>query len=215
MRLRIAVLISGRGSNLAALLEACGVPEFPAEIVSVISNIAGALGLARAEGAGVATAVIDHKAFASREAFEDALHALLLAHNVELVCLAGFMRILTPRFVARWTDRLINIHPSLLPAYRGRDTHARALADGARFAGCTVHFVRADVDAGPIIVQAVVPVLAGDDAASLASRVLAAEHRCYPVALRLVAEGRVTVEGAIVRIRGAAAVEGMLINPGR
>lgn len=212
-RLRIAVLISGRGSNLAALLDACAAPDFPAEIVCVIANVPGAAGLAGPERAGIATQVIDHKAHASRAAFEDALHAVLLAHNVELVCLAGFMRILTHRFVARWTDRLINIHPSLLPAYRGLDTHARALADGARFAGCTVHFVRADVDAGPIIVQAVVPVLADDDALRLATRVLAAEHCCYPVALRLVAEGRVTVEGGITRVRGAAPIEGMLINP--
>ena len=211
--LKVAVLISGRGSNLQALLDACADPAFPARIVLVISNVANAAGLQRAAAAGVPTAVVDHRAFAGRGAFEAALTDALAAAGADLVCCAGFMRVLTPGFVARWHDRLVNIHPSLLPAFPGLDTHARALAAGVRFAGCTVHYVRAEVDAGPIIVQAVVPVLPGDDEAALAARVLAAEHRCYPLALRLIAEGRATVEDGRVRITGTAWADGVATNP--
>ena len=211
--LKVAVLISGRGSNLQALLDACAVPGFPARIVLVISNLPGAAGLQRAEAAGVPAAVVDHRAFAGREAFEAALNQALDAAGTDLVCCAGFMRVLTRGFVDRWRDRLINIHPSLLPAYKGLDTHKRALADGVRFAGCTVHYVRADVDAGPIIVQAAVPVLPGDDEAALAARVLDAEHRCYPLALRLIADGRVRLAGERVSIAGATWPEASLVSP--
>jgi phosphoribosylglycinamide formyltransferase-1 len=183
-------LISGRGSNLEALIAACADPAFPAEIVLVVSNVPGAGGLAHTEQAKIPTLIIDHKTFAGREAFESALTAALEKASVELVCLAGFMRLLTASFVDRWHGRLINIHPSLLPAYPGLDTHARAIADGAKEAGCTVHHVVAEMDAGPIIVQARVPILPGDDAETLAARVLKEEHRVYPEAVRRIAEGR-------------------------
>lgn len=212
-RLKTAILISGRGSNLQALIEECAAADAAADIVLVLSNVADAGGLARAETAGIATQVIDHRAFDDREIFEAEITACLEQAGVELICLAGFMRLLTPTFVSHWQDRLINIHPSLLPAYKGLDTHARAIPDGVRFAGCTVHFVRAEMDAGPIIVQATVPVLPEDDSDSLAARVLGAEHQCYPLALRLIAEGRVTIEDEQVLIDGAATPAGLQINP--
>ena len=208
-----AVLISGRGSNLQALLDAAKDPTYPARIVRVISNVPDAGGLQRAEAAGVATSVIDHRAYKGRTAFEAALDRALRADGTELVCLAGFMRLLTAEFVEAWRDRLINIHPSLLPAFPGLDTHARALAAGVRFAGCTVHFVRPTMDEGPIIVQAAVPLLAGDDEAALAARVLAAEHKAYPLALRLVAGGRAKVVQERVEIDGGAAPPGAVFNP--
>jgi len=214
-RLRTGVLISGRGSNLEALIDAAAAKDFPAEIVLVISNRADAAGLARAAKAGIPRRVIEHGKFASRGAFEAALDAALKEHGVELVCNAGFMRILTGAFVAAWRDRLINIHPSLLPAFPGLNTHEQALAAGVRIHGCTVHFVREAVDEGPIILQAAVPVLADDDAASLAERVLAAEHRIYPLALELIAAGRVRVEGERVIITGAVPPSGALLNPER
>jgi phosphoribosylglycinamide formyltransferase 1 len=192
-RLRLGVLISGRGSNLEALIEACAAPGFPAEIGLVISNRAAAPGLDRARRAGIPARVISHRDGAGRDGFEAALDAALAEAEIGLVCLAGFMRVLGAGFLARWSDRAINIHPSLLPAFPGLDTHRRALEAGVRFSGATVHFVRAAVDAGPILIQAAVPVLAEDDAASLAARILAAEHRIYPAAVRLIAEGRVSV----------------------
>ncbi len=212
-RVKTGVLISGRGSNLQALIDACRAPGFPAEICLVLSNRGDAGGLARAARAGIATKVIPHRDYASRGAFEAALSAALETAGVELVCLAGFMRLLGEAFVTRWRDRLVNIHPSLLPAFPGLDTHARALAAGVRFTGCTVHFVRAEVDNGPIIVQAAVPVLPGDTAESLAARVLTAEHRAYPLALRLIAEGRALVAGERVEIRDAAGEASILLNP--
>ena len=213
-RLKVGVLISGRGSNMQALIDACGVPKFPAEIALVLSNEGAAAGLARAKEAGIATRVVDHRGFAKdRAAFERALTAALEEAGVEFVCLAGFMRLLTETFVGHWRDRLINIHPSLLPAFRGLDTHKRALQAGVRLHGCTVHFVRAAMDDGPIIVQAAVPVLAGDDEAALAARVLAAEHRCYPLALKLAAEKRLRVENERCLIDGAPAQEAVLISP--
>jgi phosphoribosylglycinamide formyltransferase 1 len=213
-KLKVAVLISGRGSNLQALIAACAAPAFPAEIKLVIANRADAAGLAYAAEAGIATAIIPHRDYRSREAFDAALTAALERASIEVVCLAGFMRLLTPAFVARWHDRLVNIHPSLLPAFPGLDTHARALAAGVRFTGCTVHFVRAEMDSGPIIVQAAVPVLPGDDAEQLAARVLAAEHQAYPLALRLIGEGRVRVAGERVEIIGAdRAAFPSLLNP--
>jgi len=212
-RLRCAVLISGRGTNLEALIHACAEKDFPAEIALVISNRADAGGLAHAARAGIASAVVPHRDYPSREAFERALTRTLEAARIELICLAGFMRLLTAGFVDHWRDRMINIHPSLLPAFPGLDTHARALAEGVRFAGCTVHFVRTEMDHGPIIVQAAVPVLQGDDEHALAARVLAAEHRAYPLALKLIAEGRVKVVGERTEIAGMSGGASILLNP--
>jgi phosphoribosylglycinamide formyltransferase-1 len=212
-RLRCAVLISGRGSNLEALIRACAQQDFPAEIALVISNRADAGGLDHAARAAIASAVIPHRDYASRQTFEAALTKALEAAGIELICLAGFMRLLTAGFVDHWRDRLINIHPSLLPAFPGLDTHARALAEGVRFAGCTVHFVRAEMDHGPIIVQAAVPVLQGDDEPSLAARVLTAEHRAYPLALNLIGQGRVRVIGERTEIAGVSGGAAILLNP--
>jgi phosphoribosylglycinamide formyltransferase-1 len=203
-RKRVAILISGRGSNMAALIEAAKAADYPAEIVLVIANKADAGGLATARAAGIATAVIDHKAHSGKPAFEAALTERLEAARAEIVCLAGFMRVLSPAFTEHWRDRLINIHPSLLPAFPGLDTHARALAAGVAEHGCTVHFVRAGVDDGPIIAQAVVPVLPGDTTETLAARVLVEEHRLYPAALALVASGRARVVDERVAIAGVA-----------
>ncbi|MCB9524472.1 MAG: phosphoribosylglycinamide formyltransferase [Myxococcales bacterium] len=210
--MRVAILLSGRGSNAQALLDDCAAGGH-AQVVRVISNRPGALGLKRAEAAGVPAAVVDHRAFPDRAAFEAALHGALTACGAELVCLAGFMRLLTAPFVEAWHDRLINIHPSLLPAFPGLDTHARALAEGVRFHGCTVHFVRAAMDAGPIIGQAAVPVHPSDDADSLAERVLAAEHRLYPWAVRAIAAGRVTVRDERAVIEGWGPPAGPWLNP--
>ncbi|MDE2352024.1 MAG: phosphoribosylglycinamide formyltransferase [Alphaproteobacteria bacterium] len=193
-RARTAVLISGRGSNLQALIDASADPKFPAQIVLVISNIEGVYGLERAQRAGIATAVISHKGL-SREAFDAKLDAALEAADVRLVCLAGFMRILSDGFARKWEGRLLNIHPSLLPAFRGVHVHEQALEAGVKFSGCTVHFVVPELDAGPIVEQAVVPVLANDTPDTLAARVLEQEHRIYPEALRLLAEGKVKLQG--------------------
>jgi phosphoribosylglycinamide formyltransferase-1 len=212
-RLKLGVLISGRGSNLQALIDATLEPGFPAEIALVISNKADAGGLERAKTAGIATKVISHKEFANREAFDATLDATLRAAGVGLVCLAGFMRLLTAGFAESWHDRLINIHPSLLPSFKGLDSHGQALAAGVRFSGCTVHFVRPEMDAGPIIMQAAVPVLDGDDEDALAARILEAEHRCYPLAVRLIAEGRISLENGIVRVAGGRFAEAPLLNP--
>ena len=194
-RLRVGVLISGRGSNLQALLDACADPDFPARIVCVLSNNADAFGLQRAAGAGVPTTVVSHKDYPNRKTFDAAVNDALGKFDVEFLCLAGFMRILDGQFVARWRDRMINIHPSLLPSFPGLDTHQRALDMGVKVAGCTVHFVRADADTGPIIAQAAVPLFPDDDAETLAARILVEEHDIYPRALRLCAEGRVSMKG--------------------
>jgi phosphoribosylglycinamide formyltransferase 1 len=197
-RKRVGILISGRGSNMAALVDAAKAPDFPAEIALVISNRADAKGLTYAQANGIETAVVDHKAHLSRDAFDLALDNALSRHAIALVACAGFMRIMTQGFVELWRDRMINIHPSLLPNYKGLHTHERALADGVKIHGCTVHFTRHDVDSGPIIMQAAVPVLSGDTADSLAARVLKAEHIIYPKALGLVAAGNVRVDGETV-----------------
>ena len=190
-RKRVAVLISGRGSNMAALIEAANNPAYPAEIVLVVSNVPAAGGLLVAEAAGIKTATVDHKPFGKdRAAFEQALQAVLEQHNIEIVCLAGFMRILTAAFVDRWRGRMINIHPALLPAFKGLDTHKRALEAKAAQHGATVHFVVPEMDAGPVILQGVVEVRPDDSEADLAARVLAVEHRIYPEALKMLAEGR-------------------------
>ena len=212
-RTRIGVLISGRGSNLQALIEAAAQPDYPAEIALVIANRPEAAGLERAEAVGIPTQVVDHRLFPSRVGFEAALTDALHAADCELVCLAGFMRVLTGDFVERWEDRVINIHPSLLPAFPGLNTHAEALAAGVRITGATVHFVREQVDQGPIIGQAAVPVLDDDDAETLGARVLAAEHALYPHCLRLVADGRATVHGNRVRLTGTHAPCTALLNP--
>jgi phosphoribosylglycinamide formyltransferase-1 len=192
---RVAVLISGRGSNMAALIEAAREPSYPAAVVLVVSNRADAAGLRHARAQGIAIAVVDHAAFGSdREAFERALQRELEEHRVDLVCLAGFMRLLTPWFVRRWQGRLLNIHPSLLPAFKGLNTHHRALAAGAVYHGATVHFVVAEMDSGPIIAQERLSILGTDDAETLAQRVLAIEHRIYPQALARVARGEAALQ---------------------
>lgn len=212
MRLRLGVLISGRGSNLQALIDAACDPAYPAEVALVISNKADAAGLDRARAAGIATLVLRPKDFADKAAHEAAMIAALEAAGVGLVCLAGYMRLLSPVFVTAWLDRLINIHPSLLPAFPGLDTHAKAIDTGVRFHGCTVHFVRVEMDTGPIIVQAAVPVADDDTPDRLAARVLTQEHKAYPLAVRLIAEGRVTVEGNRVAVRGGG-LPGTVIMP--
>ncbi len=212
-RLKTAILISGRGTNMQALIEECAAPDAPAEIVFVLSNVPGAPGLERAKDAGLTTGVLDHREFGDRESFEDALSATLEGHGVEFICLAGFMRLLTNRFVDHWRDRLINIHPSLLPAYPGLDTHERAIADGIKFVGCTVHFVRVEMDAGPIIIQSAVPVLPDDTPETLAARVLAEEHKCFPFALRQAAMGNIRIVNEKVIVDGAEPPPGAVANP--
>jgi phosphoribosylglycinamide formyltransferase-1 len=191
----VGVLISGRGSNLQALIHAAQSADYPAEIVLVISNVPSAQGLARAEEAGIATLTVNHKDFASREDFDVVLDETLRQAEIDILCNAGFMRLHTPGFVQAWRDRHLNIHPSLLPAFKGLHTHERVLEAGVKITGCTVHFVREEMDTGPIVAQAAVPVLYGDTPDSLAARVLEAEHQLYPLALRLVASGAVHVEG--------------------
>ncbi|MET0634261.1 MAG: phosphoribosylglycinamide formyltransferase [Xanthobacteraceae bacterium] len=211
---RVAVLISGRGSNMVALIEAAKAPEFPAEIALVLSNRPDAAGLAHARAAGVATAVVDHAAQdKDREAFERAMQAVLEKSRIDLVCLAGFMRLLTPWFVGHWEARMLNIHPALLPAFKGLDTHERALAGGVKIHGASVHFVVPEMDSGPIIAQGAVPVRDDDTPATLAARVLEVEHRIYPLALGLVAAGRVRIVGDRCVIDGASRSEGTLIVP--
>ena len=191
---RVAILISGRGANMAALIAAAKKPDYPAEIAVVMSNRPDASGLRRASAEGIATAVVDHSEFGTdREAFERTVQALLETHQIDLVCLAGFMRLLTPGFVSRWNGRMINIHPALLPSFKGLHTHERALEAGVKIHGATVHFVVPEVDSGPIIAQAAVPVLDDDTPDTLAARVLAAELRIYPLALGLVAGGRTSI----------------------
>ncbi|WP_292529322.1 phosphoribosylglycinamide formyltransferase [Methylocystis sp.] len=202
-RLRTAILISGRGSNMDALIAASKDPSFPADIALVLSNRPDAPGLAKAKAAGVATAAVDHKIYAGREEFERSLQIALETYRIEFICLAGFMRLFTPWFIKQWRGRMLNIHPALLPAYRGLDTHERALADGVKIHGATVHFVVPEMDEGPIVAQVAVPVLDDDTPETLAARVLAQEHVVYPMALRLVASGALRIEGN--RVLGALA----------
>ncbi len=214
-RKRVAVLISGRGSNMAALIEAAKDKTYPAEIALVASNRPDAAGLSLARASGIATEVVDHTAFGKdRAAFERALQAALTKHRIDLVCLAGFMRLLTPAFVKQWRDRLLNIHPALLPAFKGLDTHKRAIEAGVKVHGATVHFVVAEMDSGPIIAQGAVAVRATDDERALSQRVLAVEHHIYPLALKLVAEGRVRVVDGRCLIDGVAVPDGASIAPG-
>jgi phosphoribosylglycinamide formyltransferase 1 len=214
-RKRAAILISGRGANMAALIAAARNPDYPAEIAIVLSNRPDAGGLQRAGAEGVATAVVDHAAFGKdKAAFERVVRAHLEAHRVDIVCLAGFMRLLTPDFVSSWGGRMLNIHPSLLPSFKGLHTHERALEAGVKIHGATVHYVVPEVDAGPVIAQAAVPVLDGDTPDTLAARVLAAEVRLYPLALSLVAEGRsrVAPRGTVCSA-AAVAPDAQLIVP--
>jgi formyltetrahydrofolate-dependent phosphoribosylglycinamide formyltransferase len=212
-RKRTAVLISGRGTNLQALIDAAADTRFPAEIVLVFSNIVDAPGLARAKSAGIATEAISHRDHPDRESFDTAMDDVLRQSEIEIVCLAGFMRILSDNFVRRREGRLINIHPSLLPAFKGLDVHRRVLEAGVRISGCTAHFVAPELDSGPIIAQAAVPVLVGDAEETLAARTLAAEHRIYPLALGLLASGRVKLENGRAVFADSAANTGVLINP--
>ncbi|MBT4934980.1 MAG: phosphoribosylglycinamide formyltransferase [Rhodospirillaceae bacterium] len=198
--LKLCVLISGRGSNLQSLIDACADNAFPAEIALVVSNIDGVQGLERAKKAGIPTTVLSHKDFKSRETFDASLTQTISRFDVDLLCLAGFMRILSDGFVNHWFDRLINIHPSLLPDYKGLHVHERVIEAGEDFSGCTVHYVRPDMDSGPIIKQAKVAVEADDNADTLAARVLEQEHIIYPEAVRLIAEGRVRIENECVVI---------------
>ena len=213
MALKVAVLVSGRGTNLRALIDACAKPDFPAEIALVLSNNAAADGLRHAAGAHVPSKVIDHRGFDQREEFDAALDAALNEAGTELICLAGFMRLLSDGFVNRWRDRIINVHPSLLPAFKGLNIHERVIAAGARFTGCTVHFVRAEMDDGPIIVQSVIPVAPDDTAEILAAKILTTEHQCYPLSVRMIAEGRVRVRNERVLIEGGGLAAGTMINP--
>jgi phosphoribosylglycinamide formyltransferase-1 len=202
-RKRVAVLISGRGSNMVALIEAAKDKGYPAEIALVVSNVADAAGLQRARDSGIATAVVDHKKSGQdRAAFERELQAVLEQHRIEIVCLAGFMRILTADFVAKWQGRMLNIHPALLPQFKGLDTHKRALEAKVKEHGATVHFVVPEMDSGPIVVQAAVDVRLDDTEPSLAARILDVEHRIYPQALKLLAEGRLSIKGGRCVIDG-------------
>jgi len=211
---RVAILISGRGSNMAALLAAARSKDFPAEIALVLSNRPAAKGLAAAREAGLATAIVDHTRFGQdREAFERALQAELEKQQIDILCLAGFMRLLTPWLVSRWHGRMLNIHPALLPAFKGLDTHARALAAGVKIHGATVHFVIPEMDSGPVIAQGALAVRDDDTPDTLAARVLALEHRIYPAALRLVAEERVRVVDGRCVIDGAAVSDHVLLVP--
>lgn len=214
MTRRIAILISGRGSNMVSLIEAAREPGFPATIALVVSNRPDAGGLDRARAAGITALSIDHKAYSSRESFEQALDAALTEHAIDFICLAGFMRVLTPWFVERWTGRMINIHPSLLPLFRGTHTHQRALEEGVLVHGCTVHFVVPELDAGPIIAQAAVPVVPGDTEESLAKRVLAQEHILYPQALRMICDGRARLDGGRVAFAQGWNAQAALRSPG-
>ena len=213
MKKRVGILISGRGSNMMALIEAARAAGYPAEIVIVISNRADAPGLERARGAGIQALVIDHKGFATREDFDAAVETALHAAGVDLVCQAGFMRIQSAAFATRWLGRQLNIHPSLLPSFKGLRPQQQALEAGVRIAGCTVHFVAAELDAGPIVAQAAVPVLCGDTAETLAERILTAEHKLYPLALQLVAAGEAVLEGGRVAQRGSVNQQDGLISP--
>ncbi len=213
-RKRTAILISGRGSNMRSLVAAATKADFPAEIALVLSNVPDAAGLDFAKAEGIETAVVDHRSFGGRrEDFERAMQAVLVAHGIELVCLAGFMRLLTPWFVENWRGRMLNIHPALLPAYKGLHTHERALADGVKIHGATVHFVVPDMDSGPIVAQAAVAVRADDTPDILGARVLEQEHRIYPLALKLVASGAARVENGRVALTAEPTAAPALLSP--
>ena len=198
---------------MQSLIDACAEDGYPAQIALVISNIDGVQGLERAKTAGIQTSVISHKDFNSHASFDASMTEVIMPFDVDLICLAGYMRILSDKFIDHWQDRMINIHPSLLPSFKGLDVQQRAIDAGVRFSGCTVHFVRRDMDTGPIIVQAAVPVLGNDDAGTLAARILEQEHKIYPLAVKLIAQGRTTIKNERVLIDGAIAPGGVPINP--
>ena len=212
-KLKVGVLISGRGSNMASLVRAAWEEDYPAEIACVVSNVADAPGVKIARDAGITTAVISHGDYPDRETFERAVTAELDKHGVRLVALAGFMRVLSPWFPQYWHDRIVNVHPSLLPAFKGLEAQQKAIDAGARVSGCTVHFVVPAVDGGPIIAQAAVPVLAGDTADRLATRILRQEHRLYPMVVRWFGEGRIAIVGGRVEVRGVAPGATLLFSP--
>lgn len=212
-KLKVGILISGRGSNMAALIRAAAAPDYPAEIACVVSNRADAPGLGLATAAGVATTVVSHRNHPDRETFDRAVSVELERHGVGLVVMAGFMRILSPWFPTRWANRLINIHPSLLPAFRGLHVQQQAIDAGVRLSGCTAHFVIPDLDSGPIIAQAAVPVLDGDTAETLSARILRQEHRLYPEVVRWFAEGRIAVDGSRATVAGVPAGATLLFSP--
>lgn len=211
-KLKVGVLISGRGSNMAALIEAAKADDYPAEVALVVSNVADAPGVATAKRHEIATAIVSHRGQPDRETFDRAVSAELERHGVELVVLGGFMRIFSPWFPQHWKGRLINIHPSLLPAFKGLHVQQQAIDAGVRVSGCTVHFVTEDLDGGPIIAQAAVPVLPEDTADALAARILRQEHRLYPLVVRWFAEGRVTIEEGRVRVAGVPADAALLFS---
>lgn len=212
-KLKVGVLVSGSGSNLQALIDACSEPDHPAEIVLVLSNRPGVRALERAETAGIPAMAIDHKLYADRATFDADMQKALDEAGVEFICLAGFMRLLTTEFVEHWSGRMINIHPSLLPSFKGLNVQQRAIDAGARFSGCTVHFVTPEMDVGPIIQQAVVPIHQDDTGDTLAARILVQEHRIYPASLRWIAERRVRIEGERVFLDGATPPDAALLNP--
>jgi phosphoribosylglycinamide formyltransferase-1 len=214
-KLKIGVLISGRGSNLQSLIDATQNPNFPAKIVLVIANVPGVEGIERAKKARIPNKVIDHKDFQGRGPFEDEIHATLVEAGVELVCLAGFMRLLTDGLVNRWLGNMINIHPSLLPSFKGLHTHQRAIDSGVRFSGCTIHFVHPKMDDGPIIAQASVPIHQDDTPDTLAGRVLIEEHKIYPLAVRLIADQKVSIENGKVKIKEEVVQGAALITQDR
>jgi phosphoribosylglycinamide formyltransferase 1 len=214
MRRRVAILISGRGSNMTALIEAARAADFPAEISVVISNKADAAGVAKARGAGIPVEIVESRPFGKdRAGFEKALQAVLDQRSVDLVCLAGFMRLFTADFVQRWHGRMLNVHPSLLPAFPGLDPHGQALKAGVKISGATVHFVTPDTDAGPIVIQGAVAVKDDDTVETLSERILSVEHRIYPAAVRLVADMRVRIDGERCVTEGAAATDATMITP--
>lgn len=214
MKRRVAILISGRGSNMVALIEGARAADYPADIALVISNKPDAAGLARAQESGIKTIVIDSKPFGKdRAAFEAVMQNALDEHRIDLICLGGFMRLLTDDFVNRWTGRMLNIHPSLLPSFRGLDPHGQALRAGVKLSGATVHFVTPEMDAGPIVMQGAVTVRDDDTAETLAARVLEIEHRIYPAALRLVANGNTRINGDICKIAATDCSNGTLTAP--
>lgn len=214
MKRRVAILVSGRGSNMAALIHAAAAADYPAEIALVISNRADALGLDKAKASGVPTLLIESKPFAKdRAAFEAVLQSTLDRHGIELICLGGFMRLFTPAFAQAWQGRMLNIHPSLLPAFPGLDPHGQALRAGVKLSGATVHFVIPQTDAGPILMQGAVPVSDSDTSDTLSERILEVEHRIYPEALRLLAAGKVTIEGSVCRVADSHGTENFLISP--
>lgn len=211
--LKIAVFISGNGSNLQALIDACSADDFPAEIVMVLSNRPDAFGLQRAKDAGIPAITVDHKDFDTRSAFEDAMQKQLENYSIDLICLAGFMRLLEASFVNKWRDRMINIHPSLLPSYKGLNTYARAIDDGVKFAGCTIHYVRPEMDNGPIVMQAVVPIDQDDTPETLAAKIRIQEHIMYPRAVKVIAEGRTRISGNKVTFKDTEFHTSALISP--